>query len=539
MAEVYVVRHTVLGTRHAAKVLDPDLREDSEVRRRFLDEARIQASHLSHPNIVKVVNIVSTPEHAALVMDLVDGPSLEVEAARLSGSPDEIRRIMFGILDAVGHAHDAGIIHRDLKPANVLLDGKARTPKVTDFGIAKVRDANRTAKNHSTHTSSRMGTLSYMSPEQLLRAKDVTPRSDIFSLGVLLYELATGVLPFDVEGGHSMVDLVLKGRYPAPELHNPRIDPTIAAVIRRSIDADPMLRFATCDEMALALGRVTGRPADLEETLRLEVLSALWLEAARWKRQLESLGHTPYVEADLVNTARSAALHWLDARQRTPLLPSTSAVLDVAAHVFAPALLDGADLDPPGERAAPRLDDLGADDHRVRLAALETVTCTPESIEPLVDALAAVELRTTCTRTGDCQFAEKALRRLRVALDAEPPHERTTGPRTRGLSAHLRAVIELLPTANTALFVAAVAGLGAYADELGPALPELARAMKLGPATSPNLRRLVDEVVAIANRHPEATPALRGFLEEVVDIADEATRYHVIVQLQKTEKTQR
>src|SRR5262245_10104114 len=116
MARVYRARHTVLDTVHAIKVLNPEYRESADARQRFLEEARIQAKHLDHPGIIKVTSIVATAEHAALVMELVDGVSLDTKVGELKGRPVEIVAIMRGVLDAVGHAHKAGIIHRDLKP---------------------------------------------------------------------------------------------------------------------------------------------------------------------------------------------------------------------------------------------------------------------------------------------------------------------------------------------------------------------------------------------------------------------------------------
>jgi tRNA A-37 threonylcarbamoyl transferase component Bud32 len=246
MAKVYRARHPVLGTRHAIKVLDPTYRENPAARQRFLDEARIQAGHLDHANIVKVTNIIATDEHAALVMELIEGGSLESRLGALAGQPGEIRRIMLAVLDAVGHAHAEGIIHRDLKPANVLLDTDGE-PKVTDFGIAKVMAGSDTKK--STAADARMGTLSYMSPEQIRRAKDVTARSDIFSLGAMLYEMATGRLAFAGESDYDVMDAIIKGNYPPPT----GIDPVLADVITTALDPDPAKRYASCAEMAAAL----------------------------------------------------------------------------------------------------------------------------------------------------------------------------------------------------------------------------------------------------------------------------------------------
>ncbi len=248
MARVYRGRHRHLETDHAIKVLDPSVRQVPEARQRFLDEAKIQAKLLAHPNIVKVTNIVATPEHAALVMELIDGPSLEDVIESLPGNPDEIRRIMLGILSAVGHAHRCGVIHRDLKPSNVLLDGAARIPCVTDFGIAKVTTG-AYVPSSSTGGGARMGTLPYMSPEQIKGARDVTVRSDVFALGVVLYEMTTGGLPFRGDSDYELMDAIVCGRYFLPRV----IDPRIARVIKRALQPDPSRRYASCEEMAAAL----------------------------------------------------------------------------------------------------------------------------------------------------------------------------------------------------------------------------------------------------------------------------------------------
>ena len=248
MARVYRARHRHLDTLHAIKVLDPSYRQMPEARQRFLDEARIQAKVLSHPNIVKVTNIVATPEHAALVMELVDGPSLESVIGTLAGRPDEIAWIMHGILAAVGAAHRAGVIHRDLKPANVLLEGIARIPRVTDFGIAKVT-ADSYVPSSSTGGGARMGTLPYMSPEQIRGAQDVTSRSDIFSLGIVLYEMATGELPFQGDSDYAVMDAIVRGHYILPR----SLDPQLADVIRTALRVEPSARYASCAEMDAAL----------------------------------------------------------------------------------------------------------------------------------------------------------------------------------------------------------------------------------------------------------------------------------------------
>ena len=142
MACVYRARHTTLDTVHALRVLHPHLRHDAGARRWFLDEARLQAKVLDHPGIVKVTDIVATDEHAALVMELADGGSLAALRQALADRPDELRRIMLAVLDALGHAHAAGVVHRTLEPASVLLQRKTGTlePRVTGFARARVSE---------------------------------------------------------------------------------------------------------------------------------------------------------------------------------------------------------------------------------------------------------------------------------------------------------------------------------------------------------------------------------------------------------------
>ena len=266
MAIVYRARHVVLGTRHAIKVLADDHRANAEIRRRFLDEGKIQAKHLLHPNIVRVTNVLATPAVAGLVMDLVDGGSLERHLAeRTRGMTyDEFLAIALPVLDAMAHAHAAGIIHRDLKPANVLLHhgGGKVVPMVADFGIAKIIDPEGLGK--STHHEAKMGTVGYSSPEQIKRAKDVTARSDIFSLGAVFYELLTGVHPFAAASEFEIMEKAVHARFTPPEELVDRSVPIHAcAAIRRALSPDPDQRFWSCRDFAEALVRETARETDV------------------------------------------------------------------------------------------------------------------------------------------------------------------------------------------------------------------------------------------------------------------------------------
>ena len=255
MGAVFRVRHAVLDTHFALKVLDPGLRVTLALRERFLAEGRI-AARLQHPNIVRVTDTVSTADVAGLVMELVKGPSLERHIAQRSepiASRDEVLDLFVPVLEAVQRAHTMGVVHRDLKPANILLatDDERYIPKVTDFGIAKIIDADGTTKNR-TRADARLGTVSYMSPEQIRAAREVTPRSDIFSLGATLYELATGQAAFGGDSDFEIMERIVNGRVTDPELFG-RLDPTIADASRRALDPDPRRRFSSCSEFARAV----------------------------------------------------------------------------------------------------------------------------------------------------------------------------------------------------------------------------------------------------------------------------------------------
>ena len=195
MGEVYKARDLRLNRFVAIKVLPPDTFADDDRNQRFLQEARA-ASALNHPNIVSVFDIGSEAGATYLVMELVDGSSLDTLIPQNGFRVPELLRIASQIANACSSAHAAGIVHRDLKPSNVMLTA-AGVAKVLDFGLAKLIDEPGPANDHTltqaavTQAGIVMGTPAYMSPEQA-EGKTVDARSDIFSFGAVLYELATG-----------------------------------------------------------------------------------------------------------------------------------------------------------------------------------------------------------------------------------------------------------------------------------------------------------------------------------------------------------
>jgi len=238
MAVVYQATDVRLRRRVAIKVLPPELAFRPDVRSRFLREAQT-AAQLSHPDIVPIYSVDEQNGLVFFVMALVEGESL---AARFSRGPLEIedaRRILAEVADALAYAHAHGVIHRDIKPDNILLDRDSGHALVTDFGIARAAEAD----SRLTATGITVGTPAYMSPEQGMGDRDVDGRSDIYSLGVVAYQVLTGSLPFRANNTPAMImKHVSETPRPVRELRRD-VPPALAAAIERALAKDPDDRF--------------------------------------------------------------------------------------------------------------------------------------------------------------------------------------------------------------------------------------------------------------------------------------------------------
>ena len=196
MAKVYLAEHNLLGNKVALKLLNTEFLHNENIKKRFLAEARSMA-RMSHPNIVKVSDLIDEVNTAAFVMEYVEGETLKEYVDKKGKlSDEEIRSIFSHMLDAVGYVHDQNLVHRDIKPSNFMVTPSGIV-KLMDFGIAKKTDAN-SAEYTQTGTGVQMGTPMYMSPEQITETKSVTPQSDIYSLGVVLWQMVTGDKPYDM-----------------------------------------------------------------------------------------------------------------------------------------------------------------------------------------------------------------------------------------------------------------------------------------------------------------------------------------------------
>lgn len=230
VATVYRVRHNTLGSLHALKILHVS---GTAIRERLVQEGRVQAQ-LRHPNIVAVTDVVDLGGTPGLLMEYVEGQSLDRWLQLHRPDVRQAEEIFRGILAGVARAHRLGLIHRDLKPGNVLMevteDGTL-VPKVSDFGLAKILSDDEGSGASKTRSGMTMGTPAYMAPEQVRDAKTVDQRADVFALGCILYELCTGVSPFDQGDVLAIFSALAAGTYTPPE----QLAPDIPVRIRNTI----------------------------------------------------------------------------------------------------------------------------------------------------------------------------------------------------------------------------------------------------------------------------------------------------------------
>jgi eukaryotic-like serine/threonine-protein kinase len=333
MGVVVVATHVQLNTRVALKFLLPEALRDAKVVERFVREAR-SAVQIQSEHVARVIDVATLPNGAPyMVMEYLEGQDLADTLAQ--GGPLGVAQAVGYVLqacEAVAEAHTLGIVHRDLKPANLFLTRRPRREpmvKVLDFGISKSNDP---ASLSLTKTASMMGSPYYMSPEQMKSARDVDLRSDIWALGVILFELLSGTTPFQGDTITELVVSVTQGRVPSIRDLRPDVPEGLEAVIARCLERDPARRYPDVGELAKAL--VSFGPPRSDVTLeRIARLLGSWTSGRPAAGDIDG----PARPGDPAN-AQPTAVNWANSQtsaRRALTIPVIVGVAGIAAGVAA------------------------------------------------------------------------------------------------------------------------------------------------------------------------------------------------------------
>jgi serine/threonine protein kinase len=298
MGKVYKVRNVISDRVEAMKILLPNLASEKELADRFLREIKLLAT-LHHPNIAALRTALTLDNQLVMIMEYVDGVTLSSKLHEGAIAPGNAVKYVDQVLAALSYAHKLNIVHRDIKPANMMLtpDG---TVRLMDFGIA------RSGGDRSlTTTGTTLGSLNYMPPEQV-KGDPVDARSDIYSLGVSLYEMVTGMLPFEAASNYSLMAAHLEQIPKAPIIHKPGLPDSLNQIILMALAKDPAKRFQTADAFRAALGTVDAEA--LKPLPAGTTMPASWTPPYAGSGTDETLAvNTPAPELARNSAARTAA----------------------------------------------------------------------------------------------------------------------------------------------------------------------------------------------------------------------------------------
>jgi serine/threonine-protein kinase len=415
MGIVYLARHLKLNRPVALKMLRAGAYAGQQDLARFIREAEAVAA-LRHPNIVQVYEVGDLDGLPFYTMEFVEGGSLARELAGVPQSPHRAATVVATLAGAVQFAHTAGIIHRDLKPANILLtlDG---TPKITDFGLARRVESG----PEFTHTGVRLGTPSYMAPEQALGQRNgIGPAVDVYALGAILYEMLTGRPPFRAETAAETERQVITDEPVRPSRLNPKIPRDLETICLKCLRKEPAKRYSSAQELADDLGRfLDGRPTLARPTSALE-------RAVKWARRRPAVALLAGALLLLCGAALATGF-WLRHREADRQMAQEQRAGQARTDI---------------RTALTRATDLGREERwrEALLIVTEAMTQLPEAASPqLADgltqaqediriALALEGARESCPlqRSGSIDYAQRAIEyeaafeRARLRIDDDP-----------------------------------------------------------------------------------------------------------------------
>lgn len=328
MGVVYRAEDTRLHRSVALKFLQEDTRGDAAALERFRREAQA-ASSLNHPNICTIYDIGEEGGSAYIAMEFIDGRTLKHRIEGRSMRLAEVLDVGIAVADALAAAHARGIVHRDIKPANIFISGSGQT-KVLDFGLAKyaaeqqhVRDNSQTnsiptaAENMQlTSPGTAVGTVAYMSPEQAM-GEELDGRTDLFSLGIVLYEMATGRQAFSGATTAAVFDAILHRTPAAPRKLNPQLPPRLEAILDKALEKDPKLRYQSASDLRVDLQRLK-RESDSHVAVQADESQSErmpWVTASATSVQQTQKKWIPIAAASLLTLALTAGAYWAGERQ--------------------------------------------------------------------------------------------------------------------------------------------------------------------------------------------------------------------------------
>ncbi len=288
MATVYRARHTRLERHVAIKIMHTVFLQDDSFRARFEREAQIVAK-LEHPHIVPIYDYSEHNGSPYLVMKYIEGATLKQLMLKTNLTLQDIARLMRTLADALDYAHRQGVLHRDLKPSNILIDREGR-PYLTDFGLARMAQVGESTISHDMM----LGTPFYVSPEQAQGQRDLTSLTDIYSFGVILYELITGVVPFAGDSAYAIVHAHIYAAPEPPSEKNPALPRALDAVLLKALAKRPEDRYPTATDLmnafAAAIGAADAPPAQAQ--------AAPHTAAPSRERETEPASGSVYIAAD-------------------------------------------------------------------------------------------------------------------------------------------------------------------------------------------------------------------------------------------------